>query len=455
MEISYGRRRREKRGVQLSRLNALLIVPACLISLLLLYATYRTGKSYTDMRTDTDAYLTCRQYAADMQAGSDYLTQQARAFAVTGRLEFAENYFEEALVTRRRDKALENLESYLSDTDAYRYLRSAMDYSNELMERECYAMRLVLESMGYDKGSYPEALRAVTLSPADAGLTEREKMDLAETMVFDETYQDYKEKINEGVSRCMETVVEQARAEQVESADRLQDMLRTQAVLIVVLLLIALALVVLTSRLVMRPLMQFIGRMREHQPLPVTGSSELRFLADTYNGMIEQTRRDQDQLSYEASHDVLTGLYNRSVFQKVRESCEISDVAMLIIDVDHFKGVNDTYGHDVGDGVLKRVAHLVQKSFRSEDYVCRIGGDEFAVIMVHVNSGMRELVSRKMAALKEALAVPEENIPAVTLSIGVAFGDSISGGDIYKCADIALYQVKEKGKNGCAFYEGA
>lgn len=97
-----------------------------------------------------------------------------------------------------------------------------------------------------------------------------------------------------------------------------------------------------------------------------------------------------------------------------------------------------------------------EKAFRSIDYVCRIGGDEFAVIMVDVTSDLKYTIEDKLKYVGEELAKTEGEVPAVTLSVGVAFSDRKNPGEsIFKDADKALYHVKENGRNGCAFYNGA
>ena len=130
-----------------------------------------------------------------------------------------------------------------------------------------------------------------------------------------------------------------------------------------------------------------------------------------------------------------------------------AETAMILIDLDHFKAINDTWGHEVGDLALQRLAKLLRESFRSQDYVCRIGGDEFAVIMLHANSSLKELVEAKMRRVNEIVQKPEGKVPAFTLSVGVAFGDRENPGeDLYKDADTALYRIKNNGRSGVAFY---
>ena len=128
-------------------------------------------------------------------------------------------------------------------------------------------------------------------------------------------------------------------------------------------------------------------------------------------------------------------------------------MALILIDVDHFKDINDTYGHAVGDRVLKRVADILRHSFRSVDNICRIGGDEFAVIMTRANSSMEQIVVNKINRANDLLQHPKDDLPPVSLSVGVAFSDRDNPqGDIFKDADSALYEVKRAGRRGCAIY---
>ena len=126
---------------------------------------------------------------------------------------------------------------------------------------------------------------------------------------------------------------------------------------------------------------------------------------------------------------------------------------MILVDVDTFKSVNDTFGHATGDAILKKVSDLLSKAFRSIDYVCRIGGDEFAIIMVQMTPDLRYTIEEKIAAVNEMLANPDDNLPKVSLSVGVAFSQRENPGkSIFQDADKALYYSKEHGRNQCHFY---
>ena len=91
------------------------------------------------------------------------------------------------------------------------------------------------------------------------------------------------------------------------------------------------------------------------------------------------------------------------------------------MDVDIFKSVNDTYGHATGDATLKKVSSLLKRAFRSVDYVCRIGGDEFAIVLVEMTSDPKYTIQEKITAVNQELSEPTDGLPAVSLSVGVAF----------------------------------
>lgn len=146
-------------------------------------------------------------------------------------------------------------------------------------------------------------------------------------------------------------------------------------------------------------------------------------------------------------------LLNRRSFDQILSLYEKdrSSFALILADVDVFKQINDTCGHDTGDRILKRVAALLHTTFRSTDYVCRIGGDEFAVIMVDMSRELYYTITNKIAEINGLLAVPEDGLPAVSLSAGVAFSDENGFcGSLFRAADSALYTAKAHGRCGCS-----
>ena len=167
------------------------------------------------------------------------------------------------------------------------------------------------------------------------------------------------------------------------------------------------------------------------------------------------------ELVKSAQKDALTGLYNKkytqSLIDEMVQDCGKGQIhGFLILDMDHFKEINDTCGHAVGDKVLSTFGTLLQEQFRDQDIAGRIGGDEF-VVLVHDIGSRRTMENRMQELLKKIrmIQIPELEGRNLTVSIGVAFapedGDSFM--ELYCCADSALYQTKRGGRNGYSIYE--
>jgi diguanylate cyclase (GGDEF)-like protein len=133
---------------------------------------------------------------------------------------------------------------------------------------------------------------------------------------------------------------------------------------------------------------------------------------------------------------------------------DLSTTYMLLFDVDNFKEYNDTYGHETGDAVLVKVAETLKNHFRSDDHVCRIGGDEFVVLMLNADKVRRNLLELNFMRISEELKNGPDGLPPIFVSAGVAHGSgSISAGDLFVQADKALYSSKDNGKKRCTFFE--
>ena len=446
-------RRARESGVRLRVVNNTMIIVAVIVSALLLLASMRTTEGYRELQNTTERHITCQKDARLFQEGSDYLTSESRYFALTGLPEHVQNYIREVELTRRRDKVFDDIEIFSQRETSFNYLREAMDYSNELLELECYAMRLAAEGWACDMEQIPARIRDVELEGPDQTLSAEAQRAEATRLLFGEEYQEKKAKLTNNVVKSINILIDDAREMQDSNAQQLDRLLLRQHILTALLLLLVLAVVLFTAVLVIRPLDRCVAKIGHHQQIPVTGSYEMRFLARTYNEIFEKNAEDTEKLTYSATHDALTGLYNRAAFDSKYAEINHGEVGLLIIDVDKFKQINDSYGHDVGDRVLKRVADVVQDSFRSDDFVSRIGGDEFSVIMMRVNSQLRGLVETKIRRANDRLTQSEDGLPSISISVGVAFGDRKNPrGDLFKDADTALYSVKHAGGRGCSIY---
>ena len=441
------------KAISLKTLNYIMLLMAVALSCFLLYVAWISFSNYNVMFDSTQKYIKSQRYAADLLAGSDYLTEQVLAFAVTGNKVYADHYFKEADENKRRDRALTSLEVQSGHNNAYAHLQKALDRSNMLMNREFRSMRLVIEASGQDASLYPAVLRDLVLDRHDRQLSDAEKLALARELLVDAEYSRVKEKIRSEVSQCIDVLIRETRTSQEESAGILHRVMTFQFVLMGSLIALAFMFAAVTSAFVVRPLRRGTELMFSQRELPEDGAYELKCFARIYNRLFRQNKEHHRRLAYEAEHDPLTGLYNRSSFDRLRSTHEKRSIALLLVDVDRFKTINDTYGHDTGDRILKKVAFKLLSSFREEDFVFRIGGDEFAVIMVYARPELKPVVERKIRDCNDFLMSPEDGLPEVSLSVGVAFSGCGGGsGSIYKDADTALYQVKARGRNGVAFF---
>ncbi|TWC13114.1 MULTISPECIES: phosphodiesterase DibA [unclassified Pseudomonas] len=176
---------------------------------------------------------------------------------------------------------------------------------------------------------------------------------------------------------------------------------------------------------------------------------------------ISAIKDSQHELSYLAHHDPLTGLPNRMLFSDRAEQALASaqlhkrGCALLLVDLDHFKNINDSLGHSVGDELLKGVAERFQELFVPGVTLARLGGDEFAVLVENCSQPGQAavLAQRILDVLKEPLRVDSHAL-FINASIGISLfpGDALSAGQLLRNADSALFKAKSTGRDGYALY---
>jgi diguanylate cyclase (GGDEF)-like protein/PAS domain S-box-containing protein len=158
---------------------------------------------------------------------------------------------------------------------------------------------------------------------------------------------------------------------------------------------------------------------------------------------IHEARQYQERLRYQASHDPLTGLANRALFhQRITEAASGSDAAVLLIDLDHFKRVNDSLGHHIGDALLVVVADRLRASVRPGDTVARLGGDEFAVLLPDGDQPAMAALGARITTALAAPAVIEGIEVEMRASVGGAVGSLAEVGPLLREADASMYAAK-------------
>nr|WP_318382643.1 GGDEF domain-containing protein [uncultured Enterobacter sp.] len=161
------------------------------------------------------------------------------------------------------------------------------------------------------------------------------------------------------------------------------------------------------------------------------------------------------RLEYEATHDPLTAVYNRSaIINQIDKSLTEANVALILLDIDHFKRINDEYGHPTGDRVICSLVSRVRKALPEQASIGRVGGEEFTILLPHARIEEAMIIAGYLHASLNAS--PLECLPNqfVTASFGVSLGERDSDFEtLYSAADTALYLAKKRGRNQVALHE--
>lgn len=202
------------------------------------------------------------------------------------------------------------------------------------------------------------------------------------------------------------------------------------------------------------PVLFVLGPRMNEQPYDANDLGLLRTVADS-SAIALQNARSLDRLRTQASVDPLTGCLNRRGFDD-RLEAEITrfqryrrSLSVLLLDLDHFKALNDEWGHNVGDNALKRVGGVLAQALRATDSVCRHGGEEFAILLPETSKADATTVADRLRRMVAALPVDAEMPRGITASFGVASlpDDAADGVELLRAADQALYRAKVDGRD--------
>jgi diguanylate cyclase (GGDEF)-like protein/PAS domain S-box-containing protein len=174
---------------------------------------------------------------------------------------------------------------------------------------------------------------------------------------------------------------------------------------------------------------------------------------------ISERKELEGHLEHLVDHDFLTALFNgrrfeQALAQETKSAARYGGGgAVLLVDLDHFKAVNDQFGHKAGDDLLKTVAASLRGRIRETDLLARLGGDEFGIILPQVDAEQAMVVADGIVkALRRQTAMLAEHQIPVTASVGVALFDGLTNIEILAAADLAMYEAKETGRDGFALY---
>lgn len=422
---------------------------------LFFYFVFRLIVVYDSFMSNVTDYTESTKAISEFRDTSDFLTNQARLFTAKQDSIFLDNYLHEVEKLKTRENSIDVIKMTHNQDDVITNVSMAYNESQYIQSIELYAMKIICLANGVDISKYGEILEDILISDSIMQKEESEQVLIAQEFLFASDYLIAKERLFEYCEKANRELVYSF----LEKKDDMNSFFINRFSLLIFSVLILFISITLFSVMVIflliRPIKSYTKSILVGLPIKKVGSEELQRLVHSYNKLCQNYTEKANVLRHKAEHDPLTDLINRAGFDEIKNVLrEYNEpVAYLLIDVDFFKQINDVYGHQTGDLVLKRISKMLSEQFRKTDYVARVGGDEFAVIMTKFGNSPTEIIKSKIENMNNLLQTVVDGLPAISLSVGVAFSEEGFVDSLVEQADSALYKVKKGGRCNCSFYE--
>lgn len=450
--MSNNNKKYQRKGVSLKFIGLLISAFIFVISSTLVVSLMLISHQNEIVDQANENCIQLKESSNDIQAASDYLTAQVRQFVQNAEEKYMAAYFEEANVTKRREKALDKIHKLSENTSRHEEIHlnvnAAVNESMDLMDQECYAMKLICVANSIDYAEYPE-IDAANIDGVDPS----SRKDEALNAVLGTEYILKKDKITSHINLALEIIDELMNENEKKEALNLHNLILFQSVVIAVNVAFMIAVIITFFFYIVKPMNLALRSIEANEEIHVSGNREFNYLVAVYNEVRSQNEKVKEKLTFEAEHDKLTNLYNRTGYVSLFRRMRLGKTLYALIDIDGFKEINDKFGHDIGDRVLVKLAGLIEAYFKEDNaFAFRIGGDEFALLIENIDESEGYSVVSKFEQINQVLSVPKGAIPAFSLSVGIVHGDDDDTTDtLFKKADNALYKVKQSGKSGVIY----
>lgn len=442
------------KGIRIGYLFSFFLVISCCLCIIVFFVANKEKAKYTKLINYKNQYNQSNTAISELQYVSNRLTQFARVFAETQEVEYLTQYFNDVSSYKTRKNLLQVIESLNTSGHYKHYIQMAEKESDVVADLEYYSMRLVCEAINLDTKLLPAELVAVVLEPEDIKLSKTGKISRAKEILLDENYLFAQMNVSSEASAAIETFIEENLNTQARTQFDIEHLFRILQYSVIILFLVAIVIYIIFLYQVLFPLKKSVASIEVGVHIAPSGSYEMQYIAKAYNTLCDKNEVTASVLKHKAEHDPLTGLINRGGFDQIKTALSDSaePIAYLIVDIDLFKQINDEYGHAIGDDVLRKISNLFMEQFRGSDYVARIGGDEFAIIMTKFGDSPIEIINNKIRRLNSLLQSNSDGLPPVSLSVGVSVSPHGFVKEMEDQADQALYKVKKGGRCNCSFY---
>ena len=442
-------------GIRLNHLNILMICIGLVLATLMIVSMYRTTGSVKQVVTVTNNYLTNQQTGGMLRDFAGSLSDQAMAFVQSGEVGPAKAYEAQMNVISAQ---LEQYEPETSNSAAANTeFSTALEAFRGRNQTEKIAMRMAADAMpkpAFD--ALPDFLKEIELSEEDQALPADAKKGKAIALLTSESYTGLEDTIRDAIDRSHRLSSEEGQLQADKTFAQVRQIVGNQTVLVILFIAVSVLALILNRMMIIRPIQKSVDNLDKREPIPEKGSYEMRHLARVYNDVLKENEEKTEELSYTATHDALTGVYNRTEFDRYyRQIKNMQNVGIIVVDVDHFKQYNDDFGHDIGDRVLCTAVEAMKRNFRTVDHISRIGGDEFCVIMPRTGQKDGAKISEKIHDINRELSKEGGDLPPVTISAGIAFWNRPDpDGSLFKDADTVLLNMKKSREDCCAVWGG-
>lgn len=443
----------KRRGIRLNHMNIIMICIGLVLATLMVVSMYSTTDSVKQIVSFTNSFLNNQQTGGMLRDFVGSLSEQAMAFVQSGEVGPAKAY--ETQLNVINGQLEQNSPDAFVSAAAGTEFDTAVQAFRGRLQTEQIAMRMAAESMPKPMfEALPDFLKETELSEEDKALSEETRKGKAIAMLTSESYTGLEETIRDAIDNSHKFSSQEGQKQADTTFTKVQHIMGNQTMLVVLFLVVSVLALLLNRFLIISPIQRSVENLDRREPIPEKGSYEMRHLARVYNDVLKENEEKTEKLTYTASHDALTGVYNRTEFDRYYRQVEKQqNVGIIVADVDHFKQYNDEYGHDIGDRVLCTAVDAMKRHFRTVDHISRIGGDEFCIIMPRTGQKDAEKICEKIREINKELSEEGGDLPPVTVSTGVAFWDRPDpDGSLFKDADTVLLELKKTRDDCCAVW---
>lgn len=439
------------KGIKVSVLSGIFIAIGVLIMIVSFGIINRIYNKYDDMMAAYQFSELESDAALSFQAASNYLTNQARQFVVTGDIECVNNYFNEKDNVKRRDNALSVVEnSHVLDIES-NLLSDAMDLSESLVEYEIHAMKLTAHIKNMDQAQLPKEVVAFELSNEELALDEAGMQDLAIQLLYGSEYEEYKDRINWDVENAITLIKDESATSYREDESDLIMVLNITTLLVFVMFILLMLIFIFDTLLVVRPAKKFVDLLDKKEKLPEIGGYEFRNFAKKYNDIYRSNKKNRELLREQGEVDELTGTLKAGTLELVRHNMSQSEdsIGIMLVDIDNFRSIKEANGYEMADKVVVKVANLFTSLFKGSDYIIRTSQDEFEIFLVRMQQTDSEMLVDRISQINKKLQDDTDGVVAASVSVGIAFSEKGYTKEAEQKADMALNYVKKNGRGSC------